>query len=232
MDLLEAFVRFAPEDVYENLTHLDRHNVASAHGTLRNAVFKRTREKIAYYESARTKFTVSKEDIVRSRQYVNEATEALLHEFYMLEDLTSGRLQFKEMARKFVTLCQRIRPSTDVLEEIKEDYEMERRYCRAYVLEESKVFVFNVFLMGLDISWRFECGNPMTLRLRIDEFGRAGGGMDISWNKDLSLGIAIIKFINLPYILNEYSVDTFSEDSILRWCFVHGKLEADLKKIT
>jgi hypothetical protein len=224
MDLLEAFIRLAPEDVYETLTHLDRHNVASAHGTLRNAVFKRTREKIAWYTSEKhekQKFTVSEEDIVRSKQYVHEATAALLHETYTLEDLTVGRRRFKEVARKFVTLCARIRPSTEVLEEIKEEYVVVRRHCRAYVLPESKVLVFNVFLMGLDISWRFECGKSMTLRLRIDEYGRSGGHMDTSWNEDLSLGIAIINFVNLPYVLNEYSVDAFPEDSILRWCFVH-----------
>jgi hypothetical protein len=222
MDLLDAFIRLAPEDVYDTLTHLDRHNAASAHGILRDAIFKRTREKIAWYTSEKKKFTVSEEDIVRSRQYVNEATEALLQEFYTLEDLAVGRRRFKELARKFVTLCARVRPSTEVLEEIKEEYVVERRYCRAFVLPESKVFVFNVFLMGLDISWRFECGKPMTLRLQTSEY--RSGNMDDSWNKDLSLGIAIIKFVNLPYVLNEYSVDTFPEDSVLRWCFVHGKL--------
>ena len=221
MDLLETFIRLAPKDVYDTLTHLDRHNVASTHGTLRDAIFKRTREKIAWYISEKKKFTVSEQDIIRSKEYVHEATEALLHEFYTLEDLTVGRRRFKEVARKFVTLCRRIRPSTEVLEEIKDEYVVERRHCRAYVLPESKILVFNVFLMGLDMSWRFECGKPMTLRLRIDEFGISGGQMDTSWKEDLSLGIAIVKFVNLPYVLNEYSVDTFPEDSILRWCFVH-----------
>jgi hypothetical protein len=230
MELLETFIRLAPEDIYQDeLTHLDRHNLKSTHETLEHAVSRRYREKVSYDHAEHIKTTlttVSDDGIRHARKQVDDAVLALRDEPYILEDLASAREQFKKLVRKLLKLYERVIPSSAVIEELKDEFSTSGRFYETSFLPESRVLILTVSLMDIHVSCRFRPGECGPVTASIETGWSANTNMHESWRGSLAIGIGILNIMAIPYVTDSVYTGTFAEAPELRWCFLHEKLQS------
>jgi len=222
MNLLEAFIRYAPETAYNSLAHLDKHNLAKVHATLGEAVDVRMREQRIFDRRALEKIKAipSKDDQTEAREQIDEAWLALLDEQDILDDIRRARDMFRAKARVMIELFTRREPTMDVINELEWTYD--GRWCKVHHLVGLSL---TIYIMRLRISWCFIPGHDVRVRIRAIDWGTRCE-LDPSWTKSLALATSIIEYIDLPCSIAEDDLDEFPDTPELRRCLIHNMVPA------
>jgi len=157
MNLLEAFIRYAPETAYNSLAHLDKHNLAKVHATLGEAVDVRMREQRIFDRRALEKIKAipSKDDQTEAREQIDEAWLALLDEQDILDDIRRARDMFRAKARVMIELFTRREPTMDVINERRVDVRREMvqspssRWIVVDHIHHASTYQFGVSFQGM-----------------------------------------------------------------------------------
>ena len=207
MDLLKAFIEYVPDDVYKELTCLDLHNLASTHGQLQGVISEKSRQRsrrerlISEQQHDATPTQTERAD---ARGCVDAARLALLDEPDVLEDFAQAVVDFKERIRTYTTMFQKQGPSPGLIEELKPTF---TKHGRWYEVGLSKYawIKLDIELMDVLVSYEYTCGRiKATITDAYISFNRKP--MDFSWRKSLSLGVAILELVGIPYVFDTASL--------------------------
>jgi hypothetical protein len=223
MELLEAFIEFAPEDIYKSLSHLDAHRLASSHATLGNAVDARTKQQRIHEANRLKKLDTfpSAIDQEKARLQVDEARLAVLEEPEMMADLEAAKRDFCQVVKFYTETFARRTPTFEIFRELEDEFTKSGTWYTVFPPIYCPLIQMDVRVMGICVTWSFSPGSIPMVDIRKTNIDRACEMHD-TWNESLALAARIVEIIGIPYDIS-YIAD-FPESVDLRRCLIHGKL--------
>jgi hypothetical protein len=223
MDLLHAFVQYAPDDIYDTLSHLDIHNVASAHSTLHEAVDARILQRRIHETNRIKKLDAypSHTDTIKARMQVDEARLAMLDEPELLSDLDSARSDFRDVVKTFTTMFSRRKPTVDVFAELEDTFSRAGVWYTIFPPIYCSLIQMDIVVMGVCVTYTFTPGKHPQVDIRKTIFDREID-MHETWRGSLALAARILEIIDIPHTIKH--IDSFPESADLRRCLLHNRL--------
>lgn len=208
MDLLKAFLEYVPDDIYKSFTYLDLHNFASTHRDLETALDEKNnqRRQLARIiaEEQRTMIPTETQR-ADARRRVDHARSALMDEPEVLEDLVHAVSDFKECIRTYLTMFHKRRPSYNLIEELKPTFTKTGTWYTVSLSKYSWVDL-DIRFMGLVVTYKYTRGK-IRAHIRDSYYDSNPSPMDISWKESLSLAVALLEHIDIPYVLDMDMLD-------------------------
>lgn len=223
MNLLEAFIELAPEDIYKSLSHLDRHHLASSHANLGNAVDSRIKQDLVYKTNHIKKLNrfPSIDDQNRARLQVDEARLALLEEPEIMKDLEEARADFCQVVKLYSETFSRRHPTYEIFRELEDEFSKAGTWYTIFPPIYCPLIQLYVRLMSICITWSFSPGSLPSVDIRKTSMHR-DCDMHETWNDSLALAARIIEVIGIPHDIS--FIAEFPESLDLRRCLIHTVL--------
>lgn len=225
MDLLQAFIKYAPDDVYNGLSSLDRYNLECTHEDLEDAIAAKSRQQrnLEYaLRAAKQKIEPTEAQKKHARERVDEARTALKNRLECVRDLEEGKNAFREAVRKYVDMFHRIPPSRKLLDELQDTFLTRGNWYKVRMFYQTLELEFR--MMDVEVTYEFVPGRVPIVTINtavIDIYGRF---LDESWSRSPALAIAIIELVGLPYTLDLVYRDKFHKDPDVITCLKHDCL--------
>lgn len=223
MNLLEAFIELAPEDIYKSLTHVDTHNLASSHAVLGDAVDSRIKQDIIYKTNHIKKLNrfPSIDERCKARLQVDEARLALLEEPEIMKDLEEARTDFCHVIKLYTNTFSRRQPTYEIFRELEDEFSKSGTWYTIFPPIYCPLIQLDVRLMSICVTWSFSPGSHPTIDIRKTSMHR-DCDMHETWNKSLALAARIIEIVDIPYDISY--ITEFPESVDLRRCLIHKVL--------
>lgn len=223
MNLLEAFIELAPEDIYKSLTHVDTHNLASSHANLGNAIDSRIKQDLIYKTNHIKKLNrfPSIDDQNRARLQVDEARLALLEEPEIIKDLEDARADFRHVVKTYTTIFSRRHPTYEIFRELEDEFSKSGTWYTIFPPIYCPIMQLDVQLMSIRITYSFSPENIPEVDIRKTNL-YPECDMHDTWNESLALAARIIEIIDIPHVIKY--IAEFPESVDLRRCLIHRVL--------
>ena len=207
MDLLKAFIEYVPDEIYEEFTCLDIHNLASTHGDLGDAIAEKSRQRYRrqrLISEQQHNATPTQTERATARTCVDHARAALLDETDVLEDFAKAVMDFKERIRTYTTMFNKQGPSHELIEELKTTFTKHGQWYQVGLSKYAWI-TLNIELMDVLVTYEYTKGK---IKAKITDayisFNRKP--MCSSWKKSLALGVAILESVEIPYVFDTASL--------------------------
>ena len=215
-DCLVAFVAYASDAIYDQLTCLDIHNLASTHAVVAQAVDAKETQKRGQ--------CATEADRARARAMVEDARLALMECAHVLTDLEHARNAFCDVVRRYLQIFSRRRPHEKLMLELDDTF---TRRGVWYIVHpcDSRSIVCAFTLMETQVRYTFCPGRPLHVSIVRVDYGLGPPlFMDFAWTGKLELGMAIVDTMGLPYTFDRYCLrdDRFDDSPILKRVLKHG----------
>lgn len=223
MNLLEAFIELAPEDIYKSLTHVDTHHLASSHANLGNAVDSRIKQDLIYKTNHIKKLNrfPSIDDQCNARLQVDEARLALLEEPEIIKDLEEARVDFCHAVKTYTTMFSRRHPTYEIFRELEDEFSKAGTWYTVFPPIYCPLIQMDIRIMGICVSYSFSPGNIPEIDIRKTNL-HPECDMHDTWNESLALAARIIELVNIPHVIKY--IAEFPESMCLRRCLIHTVL--------
>ena len=192
MDLLSVFAEVCPDDIYNAIDPMDKHNLACTHRSIQTIVDQR--DKWQEQKAAEQRHNLPQERIDKAIDKISHAWTALQTEDPALLERLRGTalVKFKTIARKFVSLSQRrnlppvYKHETRITNDDVDDYIV-------YVNHRS-VTLCLMFISQMYIKIQFEYNKPPSAFISSIEikYTPRNSAMSAQWDKSIALAVAIV----------------------------------------
>lgn len=223
MNLLEAFIKYAPDDIYNGLKHLDKHHIASTHTILADAIDERINQQIIHEANRLKKLEgfPSRGDLYKARLQVDEARLALMEEPEVMKDLEAAKQDFCEVVKLYTQTFSRRKPSFDIFKELENEFSKVGTWYRIFPPIYCPLIQLDVRAMGICVTWSFSPGSLPSVDIRKTTLDQEMG-MHRTWNESLALAARILEIVGIPHDVKY--IANFPESMDLRRCLLHGML--------